>query len=127
MTVWPRTTVLRQALGIGVFLILADNVLLHPALLGAPPQATRTTASNTRTGSGIVPSPAFSDKELAALPTSGWLKNGGNLFNQNYSPLTQINRETVGNVKGVWRTHLDGSGLNVQVFRRSAAASSTKE
>ncbi len=56
-------------------------------------------------------SPAFSAKELAAPPRAGWLKNGGNLFNQNYSPLTQINRETVANVKGVWRTHLNGSGV----------------
>ena len=56
------------------------------------------------------PAPAFSAKERAAPPRAGWLKNGGNLFNQNYSPLTQINRETVANVKGVWRTHLNGSG-----------------
>jgi alcohol dehydrogenase (cytochrome c) len=52
----------------------------------------------------------ITDKELAAQPTGGWLKNGGNLFNQNYSPLTQINRENVANLKGVWRAHLDGSG-----------------
>ena len=54
--------------------------------------------------------PAFSAKELAAPPRAGWLKNGGNLFNQNYSPLTQINRDTVAGLKGVWRTHLNGSG-----------------
>src|SRR5499427_2153026 len=42
--------------------------------------------------------------------TSNWLKNGGNLFNQNYSPLKQINRGNVANMKAVWRTHLDGSG-----------------
>ena len=51
---------------------------------------------------------------FAAPPTNGWPKNGGNLANQNYSPLTQINRETVANLKGVWRTHLDGSGLGVK-------------
>src|SRR4051812_33157501 len=39
---------------------------------------------------GITASPAFSDKELGAAPTGNWLKNGGNLFNQNYSPLKQI-------------------------------------
>ena len=60
------------------------------------------------------PGTAFSAKELAALPRTNWLKNGGNLFNQNYSPLTQINRETVANLKGVWRTHLDGSGLGTR-------------
>ena len=53
----------------------------------------------------------FSAGELAALPKANWLKNGGNLFNQNYTPLTQINRETVASVKGVWRTHLNGSGI----------------
>src|SRR5262249_26152201 len=56
-------------------------------------------------------SAAFSASELTALPRANWLKNGGNLFNQNYSPLTQINRETVAGLKGVWRTHLNGSGI----------------
>ena len=56
-------------------------------------------------------SPAFAANELAALPKANWLKNGGNLFNQNYSPLAQINRETVASLKGVWRTHLNGSGM----------------
>ncbi len=72
----------------------------HPVLDSQQPQAAH-----------IVASAAFSDKDLTALPRGGWLKNGGNLFNQNYSPLTQINRETVTNLKAVWRTHLDGSGL----------------
>ena len=57
------------------------------------------------------PSAPFSASDLAALPRANWLKNGGNLFNQNYSPLVQINRETVGTLKGVWRTHLNGSGM----------------
>ena len=96
-------------------LFLAGTSVLYPLLLGAPrqqPQAANTVAlREIRTDSAIVASPAFSDKELTALPTSGWLKNGGNLFNQNYSPLTQINRQNVGNLKAVWRTHLDGSGL----------------
>ena len=56
-------------------------------------------------------SPAFSAADLAALPRINWLKNGGNLFNQNYSPLTQINRDNVGSLKGAWRTHLNGSGM----------------
>src|ERR1041385_5966550 len=56
-------------------------------------------------------SAAFTAKELSARPRASWLKNGGNLFNQNYSPLAQINRETVASVKGVWRTHLTGSGI----------------
>jgi len=54
--------------------------------------------------------PKLSD-DLSAPPTDGWLKSGGNLFNQNYSPLTQINRQNVANLKGVWRARLEGSGL----------------
>src|SRR5947208_14334164 len=52
--------------------------------------------------------------DFAALPTDSWLKSGGNLFNQNYSPLTQINRQNVVNLKGVWRARLDGSGGNAK-------------
>jgi len=47
-----------------------------------------------------------------ATATDGWLKSGGNLFNQNYSPLAQINRQSVAGLKAVWRARLDGSGMN---------------
>ncbi len=53
--------------------------------------------------------PRLSD-DLLAPPTDGWLKSGGNLFNQNYSPLTQINHQNVAGLKAVWRARLDGSG-----------------
>jgi quinohemoprotein ethanol dehydrogenase len=58
----------------------------------------------------IRPAPAFSAEELNAPPTSNWPTHGGSLSNQRYSPLTQITRENLENLKGVWRTHLDGSG-----------------
>jgi alcohol dehydrogenase (cytochrome c) len=47
----------------------------------------------------------------AALPTTAWLTNGGNLANQRYSPLTQINRDTVANLRAEWRASLR-SGLS---------------
>jgi quinohemoprotein ethanol dehydrogenase len=53
--------------------------------------------------------PAFKARDLTALPTNGWLTNGGNLYNQRYSPLTQINRDTVKDLKALWRTSM-GSG-----------------
>jgi quinohemoprotein ethanol dehydrogenase len=62
----------------------------------------------------IQPAPAFKAAELNALPTTGWLTNGGNLANQRYSPLRQINRANVAQLKGKWRTHLEGSGLGAQ-------------
>jgi len=58
--------------------------------------------------------PAFARTELTPPPSTGWPTNGGNLKNQRYSPLTEINRDTVARLKGVWRTHLRGSGLGAQ-------------
>jgi len=54
--------------------------------------------------------PAFSGERLVALPTDGWITNGGNAYNQRYSPLNEINRDTVANLKGVWHARLNGSG-----------------
>lgn len=58
--------------------------------------------------------PAFSRTELVPPPTAGWPTNGGNLSNQRYSPLTEINRDNVARLKGVWRTRLRGSGIGPQ-------------
>jgi alcohol dehydrogenase (cytochrome c) len=57
---------------------------------------------------------AFGAKALTAPPMDGWRTNGGNLFNQRYSPLSRIDRGNVAQLKGVWRTHLNGSGLAPQ-------------
>ncbi len=59
----------------------------------------------------ITLAPAFTAQQLTALPTDGWITNGGNLYNQRYSPLKRINRNNVKDLKGKWRTHLEGSGL----------------
>ena len=56
----------------------------------------------------------LSKAELAALPTTNWPTNGGNLFNQRYSPLTEIDRSNVAGLKGVWRARLGGSGTGQQ-------------
>ena len=56
------------------------------------------------------PAPAFTAKQLVAQPRDGWITNGGNVFNQRYSPLTQINRDTVARLKPSWRVGLNGSG-----------------
>ncbi len=60
----------------------------------------------------IVPAPAFTGAQLTELPRGGWLTNGGNVYNQRYSPLRQINRENVADLKAVWRTSLNGSGIH---------------
>jgi alcohol dehydrogenase (cytochrome c) len=60
------------------------------------------------------PRDAFASLSLSALPRDGWPTNGGNLFNQRYSPLEGIHRGNVAQLKGVWRTHLNGSGVGPQ-------------
>src|SRR5690242_1164247 len=55
--------------------------------------------------------PAFSTDDLAAAPKDDWITNGGSTFNDRYSPLDQIDTSNVGQLKGVWRTHLNGSAV----------------
>jgi len=62
----------------------------------------------------ITPSPAFPEDALVALPRINWATNGGNLYNQRYSPLAAINRDNITQVKAEWRTHLNGSGMKPQ-------------
>jgi glucose dehydrogenase len=71
-----------------------------------------------------VPSaPGFNDLRMGravthqqgAMPDSTcWSKNGGDFFNQNYSPLVQVNRQNIATLKSVWRTRLDGSGVDAK-------------
>jgi quinohemoprotein ethanol dehydrogenase len=56
----------------------------------------------------------FSAATLTAPPTTGWPTNGGNLYNQRYSPLKAVNRDNVAQLKGLWRVHLNGSGTAPQ-------------
>ena len=60
---------------------------------------------------GIKKAPAFGANELRSLPSRNWITNGGNIYNQRYSTLDQINRDNINDVKAVWRVSLNGSGL----------------
>ena len=66
--------------------------------------------------------PAFSARDLTQPPRRDWITNGGNVFNQRYSPLTQINRDNVERLKPSWRIALNGSGHREQVLGPGAAA-----
>ena len=57
------------------------GALVQGRLAPAPPQRS------------FEPAPAFAGADLTALPTTGWLTNGGDLFNRRYSPLTEINAD----------------------------------
>jgi quinohemoprotein ethanol dehydrogenase len=67
--------------------------------------------TSVQTGASIAPAPNFQAADLAKLPTDNWPTAGGNLMNERYSPLDQIDTTNVSQLKGVWRTHLMGSGV----------------
>ncbi len=51
------------------------------------------------------------DQLLKSPVGKDWVTNGGNLTNQRYSTLKQINTENAGQLKGAWMTRLKGSGV----------------
>jgi alcohol dehydrogenase (cytochrome c) len=51
------------------------------------------------------------DRLLRGPVGKDWVTNGGNLSNQRYSTLKQINTTNVGQLKGAWTVRLKGSGL----------------
>jgi quinohemoprotein ethanol dehydrogenase len=84
------------------------------ALLGAACAACAAVAGDSTTNgspvaSPIVAAPAFAARDLLAPPRDNWITNGGDLFNQRYSPLTLLNRDNVAGLKALWRTGM-GSG-----------------
>jgi quinohemoprotein ethanol dehydrogenase len=101
------------ALG-GVVVALVVGFLIGHAT-GPTKTTTETVAARAAAPGGeavgnIVPAPAFSAEELAADPRENWLTNGGSLSNARYSPLDEIDTDNVEDLKGVWMTHLNGSG-----------------
>ncbi|HWH19431.1 MAG TPA: hypothetical protein VN671_02780, partial [Solirubrobacterales bacterium] len=77
-----------------------------------PTQEPATTASE-----GIVPAPAFTTAELEETPGDNWITNGGDLTNDRFSSLSEINTENVGELKGEWMTKI---GQNATAAKFSA-------
>src|SRR5262245_19203485 len=74
--------------------------------------ATLAAASSAAAQRAPVAPPKFTARQLTAPSGDGWITNGGNIYNQRYSPLKQINRDNVATLKPAWRTHLNGSGTD---------------
>jgi hypothetical protein len=51
------------------------------------------------------------DRLLQSPVGKDWITNGGNMTNQRYSTLQQIDTSNVKQLKGAWMTRLKGSGL----------------
>ena len=48
---------------------------------------------------------------LKSSVSKDWITNGGNLTNQRYSTLKQINTDNANQLKGAWMARLKGSGM----------------
>lgn len=92
----------------GVWFSVAIGVVAAGALFAADSH------DSDKPGSSIKDAPAFTETQLMALPTADWVTNGGSVYNQRYSPLKQIDRTNVKELKAVWRASLGGSGLGTQ-------------
>jgi quinohemoprotein ethanol dehydrogenase len=88
---------------------IAALATLPPAAIEAQPAAVETSSLPPQREPPRAP--AFRARELTQLPRAGWLTNGGTLDNNRYSPLTEINRDNVANLRAEWRASLDGSGM----------------
>ena len=75
---------------------------------------------------GLTKRALAADPEIDGLLKSpvgkDWVTNGGNLTNQRYSTLKQIDTDNVKQLKGAWMTRLKGSGHRRQVLGRGDAA-----
>src|SRR5215469_2233805 len=80
----------------------------------------------TLTGLFLVVMPgSAADPEIDRLLRSpigkDWVTNGGNLTNQRYSTLEQINTSNVKQLKGAWMIRLKGSGLGAKYSVEASA------
>ena len=92
----------------------AAGVSFVAGLIGASALFAADRGAGVGTMPAIKAAPAFTPAQLTALPSTGWITNGGNVFNQRYSPLKQLDRSNVRELKAVWRASLEGSGLGSQ-------------
>jgi len=90
-----------------VILVLSSLFLVAAATASATPNGP---ASRT----DVPIAPAFSPFQLASPAADDWITNGGNITNNRYSSLSQINTSNVANLKEAWHVHLDGSGMKAK-------------
>ena len=70
--------------------------------------------STVTNSSATTQSNSLSSDPMAAPPTDAWPTNGGSFYNQRFSPLNQINKENISQLKAEWRVHLNGSGMETK-------------
>jgi quinohemoprotein ethanol dehydrogenase len=90
------------AFAVGIPLICASATFARPFSSGSLAAST---------AAAIEPAPAFTPAQQQPYAAADWLTIGGNLSNDRYSTLTQINRTNVGGLRRAWRTVLPRPSL----------------
>jgi quinohemoprotein ethanol dehydrogenase len=93
---------LAGTVALGLFLMLAAGTVLALAVLWQ-----QGTIFGDDEREWPATAPAFSADDLSDGPSNVWLTNGGTLANQRYSPLDEIDVESVRRLQGEWRTDLE--------------------
>jgi quinohemoprotein ethanol dehydrogenase len=70
------------------------------------PAATETAEAEPEEAEGIAEAPVFTSDELAEEAGKNWITNGGNVTNDRFSSLDEINTENVKELKGDWLTKI---------------------
>jgi quinohemoprotein ethanol dehydrogenase len=83
----------------------------------APPPAESETEPEAEEEGGLALAPSFTSDELSEEAGDNWITNGGNLTNDRYSTLDEINTENVAQLKGDWMTKI---GQNATAAKFSA-------
>src|SRR5438445_5601279 len=80
--------------------------ILGLLLIVAAPASARVGGSAAASATTITPAPAFTSADLQNSSGADWLTIGGNLSDERYSTLNQVNTANVGSLKVAWDTHL---------------------
>jgi alcohol dehydrogenase (cytochrome c) len=65
-------------------------------------------------GEGIAAAPEFTSEELATAPADNWVTNGGDVSNDRFSSLDEINTENVAELKGDWMTKIGSDATSAK-------------
>jgi quinohemoprotein ethanol dehydrogenase len=127
---WAAVAV--SAIGMGVAIAFVAGFFLGhftghhhttTVVAGATTSTESTTSEESSEGeevtaaNGIVLAPEFTSEELNAEAGDNWITNGGNVTNDRYSSLDEINTENVKELKGDWMTKI---GANATAAKFSA-------
>jgi len=105
-----KTTITTLCLGLLLTACGQDDT---QAPAGETATTTSAPAAAVASSAATAASPLNSDP-MAQPQTDAWPTNGGSFTNQRYSPLDEIKRDNVANLKAVWRAHLNGSGMETK-------------